>query len=89
MVGAPLTLNTVIFKNLMPVVIGNGVAAALIVAASYSYQYGRLGGLRRAIFQQKLVNIKKELAVRRAEMDRRLKLQAECTMLLDRLKAEY
>jgi hypothetical protein len=88
MVGAPLTLSTVIFKNLIPVVIGNGVAGALIVAASYSYQYGRLGGLRRAVFQQKLANIKKELAARRAETDRRLQLQAECMLVLDRLKAE-
>ena len=87
MVGAPLSLNTVIFKNLIPVVIGNGVAGALVVAASYSYQYGRLGGLRRAIFQQKLANIKKELALKRAETERRLKLEAECLIVLERLRS--
>jgi Formate/nitrite transporter len=87
MVGAPLTLNAIIFKNLIPVVIGNGIAGALIVAASYSYQYGRLGGLQRAIFQQKLANIKKELALRRAEVDRRMKLEAECMLVLERLRS--
>jgi Formate/nitrite transporter len=73
MVGAPLTVGTVVFKNLIPVIIGNGIAGAFIVAASYSYQFGRLGGLRRAVFKEKLANIQRELAARRKEMDLRLK----------------
>jgi len=71
--GAPVTLGTVITKNLIPVILGNGIAGALIVAASYSYQFGRLGGLRRAIFAEKLANIKKELEYQRKLKDLQLK----------------
>jgi len=73
MLGAPVTLGTVITKNLIPVILGNGIAGALIVAASYSYQFGRLGGLRRAIFAEKLANIKKELEYQRKLKDLQLK----------------
>lgn len=73
MIGAPLSLGDIVFKNLIPVIIGNGIAGALIVAASYSYQFGRLGGLRRAIFAEKLANIKKQLARERQGADRQLK----------------
>lgn len=73
MCGAPLTLSDIIFKNLIPVIIGNGIAGAIIVAASYSYQFGRLGGLRRAIFKEKLENMRKELARQRAAAERQLK----------------
>jgi hypothetical protein len=72
MLGAPLTLGTIITKNLLPVILGNGIAGAFIVAASYSYQFGRLGGLRRAIFAEKLANIKRELAAKRKELDKQL-----------------
>jgi formate/nitrite transporter len=75
MLGAPLTLQTIIFKNLIPVIIGNGVAGAFIVAASYSYQFGRLGGLRRAVFAEKLANIQKDLARKRKLMDLELQLE--------------
>ena len=70
--GTGLSLADIIFKNLIPVVIGNGIAGALIVAASYSYQFGRLGGLRRALFAEKLANIQKNLEKQRAEKDRQL-----------------
>lgn len=73
MLGAPLSLGDIIFKNLIPVIVGNGIAGALIVAASYSYQFGRLGGLRRAIFAEKLANIKKNLARERKGADMQLK----------------
>jgi formate/nitrite transporter len=33
-----------VLRNLIPVVLGNAVAGALVVAGSYSYQFGRLGG---------------------------------------------
>jgi len=41
--GASLTVRDVLWKNLVPVCLGNLVAGSLIVAASYSYQYGNLG----------------------------------------------
>lgn len=50
----PLTLGNVLMKNIIPVLLGNAVAGALVVAGSYSYQFGRLGGKRRAIFAEKL-----------------------------------
>lgn len=42
--GAPITLRDVLVKNLIPVTIGNGLAGAVLVAASFSYQFGKLGG---------------------------------------------
>lgn len=77
MCGAPLTLYDIIVKNLIPVIIGNGIAGALIVAASYSYQFGRLGGLRRAIFKEKLNNMQKELARQRAAAEKQLKQEVK------------
>lgn len=71
--GTGLTIGGIITKNLVPVVIGNAIAGACIVAASYSYQFGRLGGLRRALFAEKLANIQKNLAQQRKEMDKQLK----------------
>ena len=41
--GADLSLVDVIVKNLIPVTIGNAIAGALIVAAGYSYAFGKLG----------------------------------------------
>jgi hypothetical protein len=81
MLGAPLTLSTIIFKNLIPVIIGNGIAGAFIMAGSYSCQFGRLGGLRRAIFKEKLANIQRELAARRQIMDVRLKQDVKAELL--------
>jgi hypothetical protein len=75
--AAGVTLSDIIFKNLIPVIIGNGIAGALIVAASYSYQFGRLGGLRRAVFKEKLANIQKQLAKQRAEMDKKLQKEVQ------------
>jgi hypothetical protein len=72
MLGAPLTLQDIIIKNLIPVIIGNGIAGALIVAGSYSYQFGRLGGLRRALFAEKLANIQKDLAIKRKLAEKQL-----------------
>jgi len=75
--GAGLSLSAIITKNLIPVIIGNGIAGSLIVAVSYSYQFGRLGGLRRKIFAEKLANIQKRLEKERAKMDRKLDKQVE------------
>ncbi|KAL1514437.1 hypothetical protein AB1Y20_003536 [Prymnesium parvum] len=41
--GAKLSLADVIFKNLIPVTIGNAIAGAFVVAAGYSYAFGALG----------------------------------------------
>ena len=37
--GTGLGLSDIIFKNLVPVVVGNFIAGAFVVAASYSYQF--------------------------------------------------
>ena len=42
--GADVSLSQVIFKNMLPVTLGNAIAGALIVAAGYSYAFGKLGG---------------------------------------------
>jgi len=40
---AKISIFDVVFKNLIPATIGNAIAGALIVAAGYSYQFGKLG----------------------------------------------
>ena len=54
LLSVPLTLSDVVFRNIIPVLLGNAVSGAIVVAASYSYQFGRLGGKRRAIFAEQL-----------------------------------
>ena len=54
LLGAPLTLADVVFKNLVPVIIGNFLAGAGIVAMSYSYQFGELGRKSREKFRASL-----------------------------------
>lgn len=49
-----LTLGNIIFKNLLPAVIGNAIGGALIVAGSYSYQFGSLGKDHRTAFSARL-----------------------------------
>jgi formate transporter len=49
--GTKLGLSDIIFKNLLPVVLGNFIAGAFVVAASYSYQYGQLGKKSRENFR--------------------------------------
>ena len=41
--GAPLTMRDVLVKNLIPVTLGNGIAGAALVAASFSFAFGKLG----------------------------------------------
>lgn len=41
--GTGLGLGDIIMKNLLPVILGNFIAGAFVVAASYSYQFGQLG----------------------------------------------
>jgi formate transporter len=66
---APISVMDVVFKNIVPVLLGNAVAGALVVAGSYSYQFGQLGGKRRAIFAEQLA--KRELNKRKAEIKKR------------------
>jgi len=41
--GAKLSVFETIIKNFIPATLGNAIAGALVVAASYSYQFGKLG----------------------------------------------
>jgi formate transporter len=56
--GAPagVSLASVVFKNLIPVAIGNTFAGAVIVAMNYSYQFGGLGKKSRESFKARLAN---------------------------------
>lgn len=51
---APLTIGDVLFRNIVPVIAGNAIAGSFVVAASYSYQFGRLGEKSRNYFKAKL-----------------------------------
>ena len=50
----PLTLGDVLLRNIIPVLVGNAIAGSLIVAGSYSYQFGKLGEKSRNAFIAKL-----------------------------------
>ena len=50
----PLTMGDVLFRNIIPVLFGNAIAGALVVAGSYSYQFGKLGEKSRNAFIEKL-----------------------------------
>jgi formate/nitrite transporter len=41
---APLSLGTILVRNMIPAIIGNAIAGVFVVAGSYSYQFGKLGG---------------------------------------------
>ena len=41
--GSPASVKDMLLKNLLPVTIGNGLAGAILVGASFSYAYGKLG----------------------------------------------
>lgn len=49
-----LNLVNVVFRNLIPAVLGNAVGGAIVVAGSYSYQFGRLGKFHRNRFSARL-----------------------------------
>jgi len=42
--GADVSVGDMIVKNFIPVTLGNAFAGSIIVAAGYSYAFGRLGG---------------------------------------------
>jgi hypothetical protein len=54
LLGADVTLGAVITKNLIPVVLGNFIAGAVVIAGSYSYQFGKIGAKSRERFRQSL-----------------------------------
>lgn len=54
LLGAPLSVRDVIVRNIIPVVLGNLFAGAVVVAAGYSYQYRNLGAKSRERFQRQL-----------------------------------
>jgi formate/nitrite transporter len=58
----PLSITDVIIRNVIPVIIGNAIAGAFVVAGSYSYQFGKLGEKSREAFRAKL----KEYEARKA-----------------------
>lgn len=61
--GTGLSTADIIFKNLVPVVIGNFIAGAVVVAGSYSYQFGQLGKASREKFRNYLKEREAEKAV--------------------------
>ena len=65
---AQLTLADVMMRNVIPVLLGNAVSGAIVVAASYSYQFGRLGGKRRAIFAEQLAQYEEKKAALKEKM---------------------
>lgn len=62
--GSGLGWGDVIFKNLLPVVLGNFIAGSVVVAASYSYQFGQLGKGSRERFRQHLKKRQAKMALK-------------------------
>lgn len=52
--GASVSLKHIVVKNLIPVILGNAIAGAIVVAGSYSYQFGKLGRAKRKAFRERL-----------------------------------
>ena len=52
LLGCKVSVGTMITKNLIPVILGNAIAGAVVVAGSYSYQFGKLGKASREKFRQ-------------------------------------
>jgi hypothetical protein len=66
LLNVPLSLYDVLFKNVIPVVIGNAIAGAFVVAGSYSYQFGKLGKKSLQKFEKWLEAHEATIAARRA-----------------------
>jgi formate/nitrite transporter len=65
MYGASLSWSSVILRNLFPVVLGNLIAGAILVAGSYSYQFGNLGKARREKFRARQARFEVRMALQR------------------------
>ena len=64
LLGVKLTINDVLFRNVIPVVIGNAIAGAFVVSGSYSYQFGRLGRKSMESFKVRLANYEAKVKTR-------------------------
>ena len=64
LLGVKLTINDVLFRNVIPVVIGNAIAGAFVVSGSYSYQFGRLGRKSMEAFKVRLANYEAKVKTR-------------------------
>lgn len=67
--GAPLTLSGVLLRNLLPVVLGNLIAGSILVAGSYSYQFGNLGKHRREMFQARQAKYETKIALNKQKKE--------------------
>lgn len=65
LLGVPLTISDVLFRNVVPVVIGNAIAGAFVVSASYSYQFGNLGRKSLEAFKERLANYEAKVETRK------------------------
>jgi len=67
----PLTFTDVVLRNILPVLLGNAIAGAIVVSASYSYQFGNLGKKSREAFRARLkayeAKVKQEKDAREAK----------------------
>jgi len=59
----PLTVGDVLMRNVIPVLIGNAIAGAVVVAGSYSYQFGKLGGRCLEAFKVKQAAYEERVAL--------------------------
>merc|ERR1712206_48333 len=48
--GAPLTVADTLWKNLLPVTIGNLIAGTIVIGAGFCFAFGRLGSGDRGSF---------------------------------------
>lgn len=48
--GAPLSISDALLRNLIPVTIGNATAGAIVIAAGFSFAFGRLGSGKKGSF---------------------------------------
>jgi formate/nitrite transporter len=72
----PLTVGDVLLRNVIPVLIGNAIAGAVVVAASYSYQFGKLGGkcleafkIKQAAYEERVALYKSANGAKTVKVD--------------------
>jgi len=69
LLNVKLSISDVLFRNVIPVVIGNAIAGAFVVAASYSYQFGALGRKSMEAFKIKLEAYEAKVAAQKKKKD--------------------
>lgn len=75
--GAHLTAYDVLIRNVLPVIFGNIIAGAFVVAGSYSYQFGNLGKSRREHFQARQAVYEEVVDKFKAKRALKLRLEAQ------------